>query len=823
MKSIKPTSGCASSRQVALLEEQLDQLQQDLGLLQKQVNDFGSSFNSASASITKLTSKEITSEKATLVDIIAKKLTNTEVIQSHATKDFDTTSIEIGSIKGNANLSIILKREALIQYIKLSLSNNVIIAQSSGDSIITSFDIKKDSESNYYISSAITEAVSAFVYSDSENFTAWKETPASTQETKTVSVGNKLTLSGDIEFNNQTAWTFNDITIDNANLLESLSLNDIYKIDLTHEGSTGTDYTQVSYGNGIVSLNNGKIILGFIEGVLVFAKADDFYVVQADEGYFIDNIAAGEYTLTVDFTLSPDNSVFTLVPNTTEAPNTVTDPKVLAENNKYIDKANIGDLNILNNLTTENLNTGKITSEEIENSGAITTDSVVAQDINSATATITDLVKAGSISLDKSFNLPEITQVQESMIKITSTSGIVMMKIVDDNDNDIASFTAIKDGKTLSNTIISYSESDTGYFKSFGIDSNGYLAFTTNLSKNKVYYGIVAPKEENVVVSTIAAPTETLTNKTDVAKKCHTLILGDGTASYGIDVNGEVAAKLIPLPGTTTYEDLNVSNTLVVGGETTLSTNVTIGNNLDVTNTSNLNDVNIGTEAANADLVINGTSTINGNDTINGNILVSGTSDLVGNTTIGTTDANAELTVNGKSHFKDDVNIGEEGAPKDIYINGNIYQAGEAYETHAQKVYTKDDMIITRDGAVEGHGLADGAFTGIEAEKYDGTNNGRLVFDNTGTARVGDVGDEKPLACRDEKEIMANNHIVGWNVDHLNTPDTELLGTVNNATNLGTHPVEYFATAEALSNLAEEFGVNLDAINTRIVNISDRL
>lgn len=83
-----------------------------------------------------------------------------------------------------------------------------------------------------------------------------------------------------------------------------------------------------------------------------------------------------------------------------------------------------------------------------------------------------------------------------------------------------------------------------------------------------------------------------------------------------------------------------------------------------------------------------------------------------------------------------------------ITVNGNITQNGSAYETHAEEVFSRNDYIILRDGATGG--LASGSYAGFQAKKYDGTNDGRLVFDSNGVARVGDVGDEQALATRAE-------------------------------------------------------------------------
>lgn len=97
---------------------------------------------------------------------------------------------------------------------------------------------------------------------------------------------------------------------------------------------------------------------------------------------------------------------------------------------------------------------------------------------------------------------------------------------------------------------------------------------------------------------------------------------------------------------------------------------------------------------------------------------------------------------------------------KDITIVGNIIQNGSAYETHAEKLYTKNDMIYTRDGATAA--LADNAYTGIQAVKYDGTNDGQLVFGKDGVARVGDVGNTQPLATRAEAGALIDGHVLQW-------------------------------------------------------------
>ena len=99
-----------------------------------------------------------------------------------------------------------------------------------------------------------------------------------------------------------------------------------------------------------------------------------------------------------------------------------------------------------------------------------------------------------------------------------------------------------------------------------------------------------------------------------------------------------------------------------------------------------------------------------------------------------------------------------------LIVNGDIIQTGQAYETHAEQVFSENDLIVTRDGAVSS--LPSGGVSGIQVKKYNGVNDGRLVMDNTGTARVGDVGDEQPLMTRDEVGDMIGGGLLKWDAVH---------------------------------------------------------
>lgn len=96
-----------------------------------------------------------------------------------------------------------------------------------------------------------------------------------------------------------------------------------------------------------------------------------------------------------------------------------------------------------------------------------------------------------------------------------------------------------------------------------------------------------------------------------------------------------------------------------------------------------------------------------------------------------------------------------------LTINGDIVQNGTSYETHAEQVYTSNDVITLREGAVGG--LADGKYAGFEAEKYDGENTGVLGFGADGVARVGDKGNEQPLLTREESSELIDGVVMVWN------------------------------------------------------------
>ena len=98
-----------------------------------------------------------------------------------------------------------------------------------------------------------------------------------------------------------------------------------------------------------------------------------------------------------------------------------------------------------------------------------------------------------------------------------------------------------------------------------------------------------------------------------------------------------------------------------------------------------------------------------------------------------------------------------------LVVTGDIVQRGTSYITEVEQVYSKSDYIVLRDG--NNSGLADDEYAGLSFNKYDGSNSGRVVIDNKGILRVGDLGSEQPLATREE--IPTNNGFAKWNENTL--------------------------------------------------------
>lgn len=142
-----------------------------------------------------------------------------------------------------------------------------------------------------------------------------------------------------------------------------------------------------------------------------------------------------------------------------------------------------------------------------------------------------------------------------------------------------------------------------------------------------------------------------------------------------------------------------------------------------------------------------------------------------------------EKTFTKKIHAEGGIKVNTEGGFEvdgPLTVNGDIIQNGQAYETHAEQVFSQNDLIVTRDGAVSA--LPAGVVSGIQIKKYDGVNDARLAVDNAGVARVGDVGDEQPLMTRAEVADMVGGAFLKWDAVHAKA----VSGTLDDSVTAGS-------------------------------------
>lgn len=112
-----------------------------------------------------------------------------------------------------------------------------------------------------------------------------------------------------------------------------------------------------------------------------------------------------------------------------------------------------------------------------------------------------------------------------------------------------------------------------------------------------------------------------------------------------------------------------------------------------------------------------------------------------------------------------------------LHVNGDIVQNGASYETHAEQVYTTQNTIILRDGAVAG--LGTGEWVGIVARIADGTNDAQILINGSGEVRIGDAGDTQAVATRQDSPTA--NGVAYWN-DTNKRFDTHSAFTYNPST-----------------------------------------
>ena len=106
----------------------------------------------------------------------------------------------------------------------------------------------------------------------------------------------------------------------------------------------------------------------------------------------------------------------------------------------------------------------------------------------------------------------------------------------------------------------------------------------------------------------------------------------------------------------------------------------------------------------------------------------------------------------------------------DLEVTGTLTVQGEGILSHLENVTTEQNTITLRKNAEASLGTNE--YTGIVAKKYDGTNDGMLVFDKDGTAYVGDSGDIQPLATRAPESALTDKHLLMWDASNHRITDS---------------------------------------------------
>lgn len=191
---------------------------------------------------------------------------------------------------------------------------------------------------------------------------------------------------------------------------------------------------------------------------------------------------------------------------------------------------------------------------------------------------------------------------------------------------------------------------------------------------------------------------------------------------------------------------------------------------------------------------------------------ISGDVSVTGDTALADTSITGDIDITGDADITGNTQI-----TGNLEVTGNITQQGSSYETHAEKVYTKDDIINLRDGAVAG--LATGEYTGIIAKHYDQDgNDGALVFNKDGEARVGDY-------TTTVYTVYSSDGVTFYEDAELTTPATIPAGVTPAATgetneytySILTDDTEPLLTRDEAANMVDKAILVWDAANKKAV------
>lgn len=210
--------------------------------------------------------------------------------------------------------------------------------------------------------------------------------------------------------------------------------------------------------------------------------------------------------------------------------------------------------------------------------------------------------------------------------------------------------------------------------------------------------------------------------------------------------NGANGEDTLNLTGTSNISnDLNVSCNTLVCGTTDICGATCIDNTLNVTcatcicdtldvdgKVTTHDEVEIdGDITTHSNLIVDCDASVGNDLTVTCNTEIGGNTEVCGNTKLDGT-----LTVDGTSQFNNHV-----------HISGDLFVEGTAYEEHSTDLYVGSNTITLRESNTTG--LADGEYSGIIVNNYDGEDSVAIVADNTGTLRIGEYNTTKVYTTND--------------------------------------------------------------------------
>lgn len=167
--------------------------------------------------------------------------------------------------------------------------------------------------------------------------------------------------------------------------------------------------------------------------------------------------------------------------------------------------------------------------------------------------------------------------------------------------------------------------------------------------------------------------------------------------------------------------------------------------------------------------------------------------------------ANEENTFTAKQTFQD------------VQINGNLTAKGTTTTVDVKNLDVEQQLITV----AKGNTAALTSPAGLKAEKYDGTKDGALVFDASGTAMVGDVvldadgnidaaqSDLQDLATRAKPSELTDGHLLKWDATNKKIVD----GGAISSGGVKTDVENTFTKTQTFNGTESQAGVKTNAID----------